>query len=52
MLHAMGVPRELAQGALRLTLGTTSTEADVHRGVEVVVSAVHQLRRTHAKAMS
>lgn len=52
VLHAMGVPRELAQGALRLTLGTTSTEADVHRGVEVVVSAVHQLRRTHAKAMS
>ena len=46
VLHAMGVPRALAQGALRLTLGTTSTEADVHRGVEVIVRAVHQLRRT------
>jgi len=46
VLHAMGVPRELAQGALRLTLGTTSAEADVHRGVEVIVRAVHQLRRT------
>ncbi len=46
VLHAMGVPRALAQGALRLTLGTTSTAADVDHGVEVIVRAVHQLRRT------
>ena len=46
VLHAMGVPRNLAQGALRLTLGTTSTAADVSRGVDVIVRAVHQLRRT------
>ncbi len=46
VLHAMGVPRDLAQGALRLTLGTTSTAADVDHGVEVIVRAVHQLRRT------
>jgi cysteine desulfurase len=45
VLHAMGVPRELANGALRLTLGATSTEADVQRGVDVIVRAVHQLRR-------
>ncbi len=46
VLHAMGVPRELAQGALRLTLGNTSTAADVDHGVDVIVRAVHQLRRT------
>ena len=46
VLHAMGVPRTSAQGAVRLTLGPTSTQADVDRGVEVLVAAVHQLRRT------
>ena len=46
VLHAMGVPRYLAGGALRLTLGTKSTAADVDRGVDVIVRAVHQLRRT------
>ncbi len=49
VLHSMGVPRELAQGALRLTLGTTSTRADVDHGVDVIVRAVHQLRRTAIK---
>jgi len=46
VLHAMGVPRDLAMGALRLTLGTTSTAADIDRAVDVIVPAVHQLRRT------
>lgn len=46
VLAAMGVPRELAQGALRLTLGTSSSAADVDRGIEVVVYAVRRLRRT------
>jgi len=46
VLRAMGVPRHLAQGALRLTLGATSTAADVDHGVDVIVRAVHQLRRT------
>ncbi|HQZ34684.1 MAG TPA: cysteine desulfurase family protein [Ilumatobacteraceae bacterium] len=46
VLHAMGVSRDLAQGALRLTLGATSTAADVDHGVDVIVRAVHQLRRT------
>ena len=52
VLHAMGVPRALAQGALRLTLGTTSTAADVDRGVEAIVGAVHRLRRTAGLVVS
>jgi cysteine desulfurase len=45
VLAAMGVPRALAGGALRLTLGSTSTEADVERGIRAVVGAVRRLRR-------
>ena len=45
VLAAMGVPRSLAGGALRLTLGATSTETDVARGIEVVVQSVRRLRR-------
>jgi cysteine desulfurase len=39
------VPRDLGLGALRLTLGRTTTDADVDRGLEAVVEAVHRLRR-------
>jgi len=45
VLAAMGVPRPLAGGALRLTLGVTSSEADVERGCAAVVEAVRRLRR-------
>jgi cysteine desulfurase len=45
VLAAMGVPKELATGALRLTLGWTSTEADVDRVLAAVPPAVAQLRR-------
>ena len=44
VLAAMGVPRELAGGALRLTLGRTTTADDVARGVAAVVAAVERLR--------
>jgi cysteine desulfurase len=46
VLAGMGVDREWALGALRLTLGRTTTEADVDRAVESVVTAVTRLR-TH-----
>ncbi len=46
VLHAMGVPRSLAQGSVRLTLGPTSTQDDIDHGAAVLVAAVHQLRRT------
>jgi cysteine desulfurase len=44
VLAAMGVPPELAAGALRFTLGAGSTETDVDRALEVVPAAVRRLR--------
>ncbi|HAP74499.1 MAG TPA: cysteine desulfurase, partial [Acidimicrobiaceae bacterium] len=44
VLAAMGVPRELGLGALRLTLGRTTTDTDVQRGIDAVVSCVGRLR--------
>ncbi len=44
VLTAMGYGAEQALGALRLTLGHTSTEADVDLALEVVPAAVAQLR--------
>lgn len=45
VLAAMGVPRKLALGAIRFSLGVTTTEADVDRAVDVVTAAVQRLRR-------
>jgi cysteine desulfurase len=44
VLAAMGVSRERARGALRLTLGPETTEADVDRAATAVVEAVGRLR--------
>jgi cysteine desulfurase len=44
VLAAMGVSRELARGALRLTLGPSTTEAEVDRAAGAVVDAVGRLR--------
>jgi cysteine desulfurase len=44
VLAAMGVPRDLARGALRLSLGWASTDADVDRALDVVPDAVRTLR--------
>ena len=44
VLAAMGVPRELARGSLRLSLGWTSTDADVDLALDVLPRAVAQLR--------
>jgi cysteine desulfurase len=44
VLAAIGVSRDLARGALRLTLGASTTEADVDRAASVVVDAVGKLR--------
>lgn len=45
VLAAMGVDRSLAMGALRMTLGHTTTSADIDRAIEVVASSVQRLRR-------
>ncbi|MEM7141474.1 MAG: aminotransferase class V-fold PLP-dependent enzyme, partial [Actinomycetota bacterium] len=44
VLAAMGIEREVAQGSLRLSLGWTSTDADVDRALEIIPEAVRHLR--------
>lgn len=44
VLAAMGVPEDLAKGALRLSLGVDTTEADVDRVLEVLPNAVERVR--------
>jgi len=43
-LAAMGVDRQVAEGALRLSLGWTTTEAEVDHALEVIPPAVARLR--------
>lgn len=44
VLAAMGVPRELAGGAVRLSLGWASRDEDVDRVLDVLPAAVSRLR--------
>ncbi|MEO6126131.1 MAG: cysteine desulfurase family protein [Ilumatobacteraceae bacterium] len=44
VLAAMGVDRRHSLGALRMTLGSTTTEDDIDRAIDVVVGAVQRLR--------
>jgi cysteine desulfurase len=44
VLVAMGVPKHRALGSLRLSLGATTTDADVDRALEAVPAAVARLR--------
>lgn len=48
VLAAMGVPRALAAGSLRLSLGWTSTDGDVDHALAVVPECVARLRRSTA----
>ena len=45
VLAAMGVPRGVALGSLRLSLGHTTVAADVERAIEVITAAVGRLDR-------
>jgi len=45
VLVAMGVPRELALGTIRFSLGRESTRDDIDRAVEVVPAVVAKVRR-------
>lgn len=45
VLAAMGVPRAVARGSLRLSLGATTTDADIDRALDAVPAAVERLRR-------
>ena len=44
VLAAMGVPAELRAGSLRLSLGWSSTDAEVDHALAVIPPAVAQLR--------
>ncbi len=44
VLTAMGYPDEEARGALRLSLGRTTSEAEIDRAVELVPAAIARLR--------
>ena len=45
VLAAMGVPREVALGSLRLSLGHTTVDSDVDRAIEVIAASVERLDR-------
>jgi cysteine desulfurase len=45
VLAAMGVPAELAAGAVRFSLGHDTTDADIDRALEVVPDVVATLRQ-------
>jgi cysteine desulfurase len=44
VLSAMGYPEEEARGALRLSLGRTTTEAEIENAVEIVPRVVASMR--------
>jgi cysteine desulfurase len=45
VLEAMGIERSWSNGALRLSLGHTTTDSEIDLAVSAIVSAVNQLRR-------
>jgi cysteine desulfurase len=48
VLAAMGVPNERAGGAVRLTLGRTTTADDVARAITAISESVRRLRKGRA----
>jgi cysteine desulfurase len=47
VLEAMRVPLNWAKGTLRLTVGRMTTEADIHKAVEIIGNAVKKLRNKY-----
>jgi cysteine desulfurase len=50
VLAAMGVERNWSDGALRMTLGRTTTDADADRAVDILAGAITTLRARRAPA--
>ena len=44
MLTAMGYPDDEARGALRLSLGRTTTEAEIETAAEVIPRTIEMMR--------
>ena len=45
VLRAMGVDQRHARGALRLSLGHTTTRADIEHAARAIIAAVSRLRK-------
>ena len=52
VLAAMGVPLELARGAIRLSLGWASSEADVDRFAQAFASVIARMRTSRRSALA
>jgi cysteine desulfurase len=48
VLRALGVPKELAQGSLRLTVGIDNSPDDIDYALDVLESCVAELRGSEA----
>jgi cysteine desulfurase len=48
VLLAMGYPEEEARGALRLTIGRTTTTEEIDRAVEIIPSTIERMRQATA----
>jgi cysteine desulfurase len=46
VLHAMGVDPNLARGALRMTLGHTTSDADIDLAINALTESIAHLRRS------
>jgi cysteine desulfurase len=46
VLHAMGVDPNLARGALRMTLGHTTADADIDLAISALTESITHLRRS------
>ncbi len=45
VLSAMGVPREVAIGAMRFSLGRSNTEDQIERAADLVISSIKRLKK-------
>jgi cysteine desulfurase len=52
VLAAMGVRPDLARGAIRLSLGWASTEADVERFATVFASVMARMKAARRRALA
>jgi cysteine desulfurase len=52
VLLAMGIEPQAARGSLRLTIGRTTTEAEIDRSLEVLESVIGRLRTLRAPAVA
>ncbi|HAZ33678.1 MAG TPA: cysteine desulfurase NifS, partial [Acidimicrobiaceae bacterium] len=48
VLSALGLSDDLRRGALRLSLGRTTSSADIDRAISVIANSIGQLRERKA----